>query len=333
MPLKTVGLPLFSLFFSLFAGMKLSVVIALMNEEENIPPLLQRVRQALSGIDYELILVDDGSTDRTVKRIREGMDERTRLIVFRKNYGQTQALSAGIHEASGEYIVTLDGDLQNDPSDIPMMLEQIQTGEWDLVAGRRKNRQDGFVLRKLPSRMANALIRMLTGVHISDYGCTLKIFTADLAKNLGLYGELHRFIPVLARLQGAVITETDVQHYPRTAGRSKYGIGRTFRVISDLMLMLFFQKYMQKPMHLFGTLGFLSFLAGIGINLYMLVEKLLGHDIWGRPLLLLGITLVLGGIQFIMIGFFAEIQMRTYYESQDKKPYRIRAVYSGKNPS
>jgi len=307
--------------------MKLSLVIALMNEEQNIQPLLERVRTAMAGHDYEVVLVDDGSWDSTVKMIRAHADERTTLIVFQKNYGQTQALSAGIDAAKGEYIVTLDGDLQNDPSDIPAMLHKIESEEWDLVAGRRKNRKDGFILRKLPSRLANALIRMLTGVYIADYGCSLKIFRADIAKNLGLYGELHRFIPVLAKLQGARITEMDVNHHPRTAGKSKYGIGRTFKVISDLMLMLFFQKYMQKPMHLFGTVGFLTFLAGVGINLYMLVEKILGRDIWGRPLLLLGITLVLGGIQLIMIGFFAEIQMRTYFESQSKKPYRIKSVY------
>lgn len=307
--------------------MKISVVIALMNEEENIPQLLLQVNKALAEMDYELILVDDGSTDQTVKKIKELADERVRLIIFRKNYGQTQALSAGIDAAKGDLIVTLDGDLQNDPNDIPSMLKMLDEGEWDMVAGRRKNRKDGFILRKIPSKIANALIRFLTGVYISDYGCSLKIFRADIAKNLGLYGELHRFIPVLAKLQGARITEMDVNHRPRTAGKSKYGIGRTFKVISDLMLMLFFQKYGQKPMHLFGTTGFIFFMSGLIINFYMLVEKVLGNDIWGRPLLLLGITLVLGGIQLIMFGFMAEIQMRTYFESQNKKPYQIKSIY------
>lgn len=307
--------------------MKISVVIALMNEEENIPTLLQQVNKALAEMDYELILVDDGSTDQTVKKIKELADERVRLIIFRKNYGQTQALSAGIDAATGDLIVTMDGDLQNDPNDIPSMLKMLEEGEWDMVAGRRKNRKDGFILRKIPSKIANALIRFLTGVYISDYGCSLKLFRADIAKNLGLYGELHRFIPVLAKLQGARITEMDVNHRPRIAGKSKYGIGRTFKVISDLMLMLFFQKYGQKPMHLFGTTGFIFFMSGLIINFYMLVVKVLGNDIWGRPLLLLGITLVLGGIQLIMFGFMAEIQMRTYFESQNKKPYQIKSIY------
>lgn len=309
---------------------KLSVVIALKNEEPNVVPLLEQLDGALEGIEHEIILVDDGSVDRTVKKIKECHHPRVRLIVLTKNYGQTQAMAAGIDLAQGEYIVTLDGDLQNDPGDIPMLLAKMEEGEADLIAGRRKNRQDGAVLRKFPSKIANAIIRMLTGVHVSDYGCSLKIFHAELAKNLGLYGELHRFIPVLAHLNGARIQEIDVNHRARVAGKSKYGIGRTFKVISDLMLVVFFQKYIQKPMHLFGTAGFLLTFAGIAINGYLLVEKILGHEIWGRPLLLLGLMLVLGGIQVITFGFIAEIQMRTYYESQNKKPYRIREVFQEK---
>lgn len=307
--------------------MKLSVVIALMNEEENVPALLEQVNAALTGIDFELILVDDGSADQTVKRVKELADERVKLIIFRKNYGQTQALSAGIDAANGDLIVTLDGDLQNDPADIKAMIRLMEEGDWDLVAGVRRNRKDGMFLRKVPSKIANAMIRRLTGVYLSDYGCSLKLFRADIAKNLGMYGELHRFIPVLAKIQGARMTEMDVNHRPRVAGTSKYGIGRTFKVISDLMLMLFFQKYVQKPMHLFGTTGFITFMTGVGINIYMLIEKIMGHEIWGRPLLLLGIMLVLGGIQLVMFGFIAEIQMRTYYESQHKKPYSIKSIY------
>ncbi|MFW5726940.1 MAG: glycosyltransferase family 2 protein [bacterium] len=313
--------------------MKLSLVITLYNEEENVKPLLEQVSKALEGYDYEVILVDDGSTDRTVWMVKRYANERVRLLVFNRNHGQTTAMSAGIHSAIGEYIVTMDGDLQNDPLDIPALLEKIENEGWGLVAGKRAKRKDGFILRKLPSKIANAIIRKLTGVHISDYGCSLKIFNSDIAHNLGLYGELHRFIPVLAKLQGASITEMDVRHHPRLHGKSKYGLGRTFRVISDLMLMLFFQKYVQKPMHLFGTMGILSFMAGALINLYLLVEKIMGNDIWGRPLLLLGVVLLIGGIQLITFGFMAELIMRTYFESQSKTPYRIREVFTGKATS
>jgi glycosyltransferase involved in cell wall biosynthesis len=305
---------------------EISLVIALKNEEDNVQPLILKVHEALQHIPYELILIDDGSTDKTVKKIKEVITSQIKLVVFRKNFGQTQAMKAGIDVAVGKYIVTMDGDLQNDPSDIPMMYQKLVDEDWDMVAGRRKNRKDGFFLRKLPSRIANYFIRNSTNVRISDYGCSLKIFKSDIAKNLGLYGELHRFIPVLAALQGATITEVDVAHHPRVAGKSKYGMGRTFKVISDLLLMVFFLKYAQKPMHLFGTMGFLTLLGGMGINIYMLAEKIMGKEIWGRPLLLLGILLVLGGIQLITIGILADIQMRTYYESQNKKTYSVRTI-------
>lgn len=311
---------------------KLSLVIGLLNEEENIKPLLEQTGAALAGIDYEVILVDDGSTDETVAEIRKRADERVKLIELSKNYGQSTAMAAGIDYATGEYVVTLDGDLQNDPADIPRMLEMIESGPWDMVAGNRANRQDGFILRKVPSKIANAIIRKLTGVYIKDYGCSLRIYKSRIAKNLGLYGELHRFIPVLAKLQGARITQTNVKHHARQFGTSKYGIGRTFRVISDLILILFFQKYMQRPMHIFGLGGFITFLAGMLINSYLAVEKILGHDIWGRPLLILGLMLTIGGIQLITIGLVVEIMMRTYYESQNKKTYQVREVYTGTNP-
>lgn len=309
--------------------MKISLVIPVMNEKENIQPLLSQIREALTGVDYEVILVDDGSSDGTPDEIRTYMDNRVRLIELMKNYGQSTAMAAGIDHASGEYIVTLDGDLQNDPGDIPMLLDKIEYEPWDMIAGNRANRQDGFVLRKFPSKIANSLIRSLTGVRIKDYGCTLKIFKSQIAKNLGLYGELHRFIPVLAALQGARITQVDVKHHARKFGKSKYGIGRTFRVMSDLVLMLFFQKYLQKPMHIFGLLGFAVFFIGVIINLYLAVLKIMGQDIWGKPLLMLGVMLVVGGIQFITIGIVIEVLIRTYYESQNKKAYQIREVVSG----
>jgi len=311
--------------------MKLSVVIPVMNEEDNIAPLFEAVREALKDIDYELIMVDDGSTDQTVEKMKELADERTKIIVLNRNFGQTTAMAAGIEEAQGELIVTLDGDLQNDPADIPMMIEKLEKEGWDLVAGRRAKRQDGMFLRKIPSKIANAIIRKTTKVYLRDYGCTLKIFKADVAKNLGLYGELHRFIPVLAKMYGAKITEVDVRHHPRIHGESKYGIGRTFRVVSDLLLMLFMQKYKTKPMHLFGTLGIPMLGVGLLIDAYLFILKLFGEDIGHRPLLTLGVMLTLGGIQLITTGFIAELIMRTYYESQNKKPYTIKEVFVGKS--
>ena len=298
-----------------------------MDEEDNIKPLLEAVRSALSGFDYEIILVDDGSSDFTKRRILEYADERTVLVELRKNYGQSTAMTAGIDHARGQYIAMIDGDLQNDPTDIPMMLELLKKEDWDVVAGNRKNRQDGMMLRKIPSKIANALIRRWTGVYIKDYGCTLKIFKKEIAEDLELYGELHRFIPVLAKLQGARITQVDVKHHPRKFGKSKYGINRTFKVLSDLVLMVFFRKYIQKPMHLFGTLGFISFGLGIIINLYLLIWKIMGHDIWGKPILILGLIFLLGGIQLITIGILAEIAIRTYFESQNKKTYKVRNLY------
>jgi glycosyltransferase involved in cell wall biosynthesis len=285
------------------------------------------VRTSLENFDYEVILVDDGSSDATRKRIVENADSRTVLVELRKNYGQSTAMTAGIDHATGTYVALLDGDLQNDPSDIPFMLELLKREDWDVVAGNRKNRKDGMVLRKIPSKIANALIRRMTGVYIKDYGCTLKIFRKEIAEDLGLYGELHRFIPVLAKLQGARITQVDVKHHPRKFGKSKYGIGRTFRVLSDLVLMVFFRRYMQKPMHLFGTIGFISLGFGLLINAYLLILKILGHDIWGKPMLILGLIFLLGGIQLITIGILAEIAVRTYYESQNKKTYQVRKVY------
>ncbi len=307
----------------------LSVVITVYNEEDNIQPLLKATYAALSGMDYEVILVEDGSTDRTVAEVKKYANTRTKLVIFNRNYGQTTALAAGIDQASGEYIATMDGDLQNDPTDLPGMLQKAIDEEWDVVAGRRANRKDGFVLRKIPSKIANWIIRNSTNVHLKDYGCTLRVYKAEIAQNMGLYGELHRFIPVLAKQEGAKMTEVDVKHHPRIHGTSKYGLSRTFKVMADLILMLFFQKYFQRPIHLFGGLGLLAFLLGGIINVYLLVLKILGEDIWGRPILILGFMLILGGIQLITTGIIAEIIVRTYFESQDKKTYRVKALYTG----
>lgn len=309
---------------------ELSVVITVLNERDNVQPLIAEIRKALYTLDYEVVFVDDGSDDGTQQEIVRNADDRIKLVDLRKNYGQSTAMTAGIDYTTGEYIALLDGDLQNDPNDIPAMLQKLKDEDWDVVAGNRANRQDGVFLRKIPSKIANALIRRLTGVYIKDYGCTLKIFRREIAENLGLYGELHRFIPVLAKLQGARITQVDVTHHARIHGKSKYGINRTFKVISDLILMVFFRKYIQKPMHLFGSIGFIALFLGIIINAYLLVLKILGHDIWGKPLLILGLIFLLGGIQLITLGILAEVTVRTYFESQNKKTYQVRKVYVGK---
>lgn len=305
---------------------KISLVITLYNEEDNIAPLLTAIDVALIDYRYEIILVDDGSTDNTVANIKRYAHPHARLVILARNFGQTAAMAAGIDLATGEYIVTLDGDLQNDPGDIPAMLDVLKSGNWDVVAGVRKQRQDGFLLRKLPSKLANYLIRNLTGVTMRDYGCTLKIFRPVVAKNLGLYGELHRFIPVLAVLNGARITDMNVRHHPRVYGKSKYGLGRAIKVLSDLFLLVFFQKYLRKPIHFFGPLGLGCLVLGIGITGYLGILKLLGEDVWGRPLLIAGTTLILGGIQFLTLGVMVELIMRTYYESQQKRTYTVREV-------
>lgn len=308
---------------------KISIIITVFNEEDNVLPLLNNLRNSLRSYDYEVIFVDDGSVDRTVKNIKDHADNFTTLIILNRNYGQTAAIAAGIEAADGDFIVTMDGDLQNDPKDIPAMLEKLKAGNWDIVAGNRKNRQDSMFLRKIPSKIANKLIRNFTGVTIRDYGCALKIFRKATAKNLGLYGEMHRFIPILAVLDGARVTDMDVVHHPRLHGKSKYGLGRTFRVLSDLFLLIFFQKFFKRPIHFFGPLGIISFFVGSSIALYFLVLKIMGEEIWGRPLLILGVTLILGGVQLLTLGIIAELIMRTYYESQHKKTYNIKEIYKG----
>jgi glycosyltransferase involved in cell wall biosynthesis len=306
---------------------KVSLVVCVFNEEENIEILAGQITGALKNMDYEVIFVDDGSTDKTKSKIKSLNDPRITLIELKKNYGQSSALAAGIEYAKGEFIVTMDGDLQNDPADIPKMIELAEKEDRDLVAGFRENRKD-HIFRKLPSRIANAIIRKTTNVKIKDYGCTLKVFRADLAKSLDLYGELHRFIPVLASFEGATITQIPVHHHPRIHGKSKYGMGRTLRVISDLILMLFMKRYLQRPMHLFGKAGVPIFIIGAIINIYFLVLKIMGQDIWGKPLLLLGILLVILGIQLITIGIIAELQVRTYFEAKNKKSYKIKSIHT-----
>ncbi|WP_024791212.1 glycosyltransferase family 2 protein [Lebetimonas sp. JS032] len=309
--------------------MKISVVVPLMNEEENIKYLIEEVDKALKDFDYELILVDDGSTDNTVEEIKKRMNDKTKLVILNRNYGQTSAMAAGIKVAGGDIIVTIDGDLQNDPNDIPMMIEKLNEG-YDVVAGIRAKRQDEPV-RKFLSKIANKIIRKITGVYITDYGCTLKVFKKDVAKNLQLYGELHRFIPILAKMYGAKITEVPVRHHERKFGKSKYGFNRIFKVISDLMYLVFMQRFGQKPMHFFGTIGFIMFSVGALIDLYLFILKLFGESIGNRPLLTVGTVSIIAGIQLITTGFLAEIMIRTYYESQNKKPYVIKEIINSKN--
>lgn len=304
----------------------LSVVVCVYNEEDNIKPLVEAIYNALTDIHFELIYVDDGSRDATVKNVKQEMRPGMQLIELQKNYGQSSALAAGIDHANGDYIVLMDGDLQNDPTDIPTMLDMVLQRNLDVLAGIRANRKDGFILRKLPSFIANKLIGRITGIDIKDAGCTLKVIKSDIAKRIGLYGELHRFIPLLTHLEGASIDQIEVKHHPRTSGDSKYGLSRTYKVLSDLILMVFFQRYLSKPMHLFGGIGILFTMAGVGINLYLLGLKLMGQDIWGKPLLILGLITFFGGLQFLTTGIIVEILMRVYYEGQEKKPYRLRKI-------
>lgn len=304
-----------------------SVVVPLYNEAENAPLLIQAVHDALKNYPYELILIDDFSTDATVKAVKDLAAPNVVLIELKKNYGQSSALMAGIDYASGDYIITMDGDMQNDPSDIPMMIEKLNSGGYDLVVGQRQKRQDNL-LRTFPSKVANFIIRTTTKLNVKDHGCALKVFTKDTAKELDLYGESHRFITLHAHMNGARIAEVPVKHHSRKFGVSKYGIGRTTKVINDLLLLLFNQKYLQKPIYLFGNIGILIFGLGMLINFYLLILKILGNSIGGRPLLILGILLVFVGIQFFTTGIIIDLLMKTYYESQKKRPFNIRKISS-----
>ena len=303
---------------------KLSIVVPLFNEEGNVVLLTQKIHESLVGYTYEIIYVDDFSTDQTRKRVAQMADEKVHLIELKKNYGQSLALAAGIDHASGEYIITMDGDLQNDPSDIPQMLEYAIDDEYDVVTGIRQKRKDSLV-KKIPSKIANFLVRRVTSLDIKDNGCALKVFTKDIAKELNLYGEMHRFITLLAHLEGAQIKQVPVKHHARNAGVSKYGLERVFKVVADMMLLLFIRKYLQRPIHLFGIFGVLLIIVGIFINIYLLIVKIgLGQDIGTRPLLIFGLMFILAGIQLFTIGIVLELLIRTYYESQQKRPYRIK---------
>ena len=307
----------------------LSLVIPVYDEEENLHPLHAAIREALDplGLHYEVVLVDDGSTDNTLAIAREvqSQDPRWVIVALRRNFGQTAALSAGFDHARGEVIVTLDGDLQNDPGDIPKLLELIK--EYDLVSGWRVDRQDPFLTRRLPSRFANWLISVVTGVKLHDYGCTLKAYRREVVKNLRLYGEMHRFIPAVASWMGVSIAEVKTRHSPRRFGRSKYGLGRIFRVLLDLLTVKFLLSYSTKPIQIFGSLGLLSTVVGGCIGLYLSFLKLMtGQKIGDRPLLLLSVLLVILGVQFVVLGLLGELLVRIYHESQGKPVYAVRQV-------
>lgn len=307
----------------------LSIVVPLYNEEDNVALLTQKIHESLVGYAYEIIYIDDFSTDKTRKTVKDLQDAKVHLIELKKNYGQSLALAAGLDYAKGEYIITMDGDLQNDPSDIPRMLKYAVADDYDVVTGIRQKRKDSQV-KKIPSKIANFLVRRVTKLDIKDNGCALKVFTRDIAKDLNLYGEMHRFINLLAYLEGAQIKQVPVKHHARHAGVSKYGLERVFKVVADMMLLLFIRKYFQRPIHLFGIFGFLLILIGIFINIYLLFVKIyLGQDIGTRPLLIFGLMFILAGIQLFTIGIVMELLIRTYYESQNKRPYRIKKVTVG----
>lgn len=309
---------------------ELSVVIPVRNESPNIKPLYDELTDALVrfGRSYELLMVDDGSTDGTFEELAalQVRDPRVRVIRFRRNFGQTAAFAAGFAHARGRLVVTADGDLQNDPRDIPAMVALIDQG-YDIVCGWRKDRRDAFLTRRLPSMVANRLISWATGVSLHDYGCSLKVFRSEVVKPLRLYGEMHRFLPAMASQLGVSIAEVVVNHRPRRAGRSKYGLSRIIRVLLDLATVKFLLSYSTRPLQIFGLLGLVTGGLGLLITGYLGYVRLFAHQgIADRPLLLLGVMLVFIGVQLVTFGLLAEVMARTYYESQNKPVYVIREV-------
>ena len=309
---------------------ELTIVIPIRNEAPALPELHRELTETLTawGRSYEIIIVDDGSADESFEILArlQAIDPRLRVIRFRRNFGQTAAFAAGFEHARGRVIVTSDGDLQNDPRDIPAMVDALERGA-DIVCGWRKNRKDAFVSRRLPSMIANRLISAATGVHLHDYGCSLKVFHAEVVKPLKLYGEMHRFLPAIASEQGVAIAEVVVNHRPRPHGRSKYGIGRTVRVILDLLTVKFLLSYSTRPLQIFGLIGFAMGMLGAGITGWLAYVRLLGQEsIANRPLLLFGILLVFTGVQLVTLGLLAELIARTYHESQNKPTYAIRQI-------
>lgn len=309
-------------------GVFLSVVTPVYNEEKNLPLFFDRLTAVLRqlGRSYEIIAVNDGSTDASLRVLRElsVSYQHTRVIEFQTNFGQTAALSAGIEEAQGEIIISIDSDLENDPKDLPRLLAKLEEG-YDVVSGWRKSRwQSAFFSRRLPSQIANWLISQMTGVYLHDYGCTLKAYRAEIVKGVRLYGEMHRFIPAYASWRGGRVTEISVNHEPRQHGKSNYGISRTLHVLLDLVVAVFMHRYMNRPIHFFGTWGFLSILAGVLIGFTIVCLRFFDIPPPVESLPILTALLVLVGAQLVLFGVMAEMLMRTYYESQNKRPYVIK---------
>ena len=309
-------------------SVELSIVVPIYNEEENVAALYESIREALAptSLEYELIFVDDGSSDASFRLLKgiADQDRRVKLLRFRRNFGQTAAMAAGFDAAAGSVIVPMDGDLQNDPADIPRLLAKLHEG-FDVVSGWRKERKDTFVTRKIPSMLANALISTQTGVHLHDYGCTLKAYRREVLDGINLYGEMHRFVPALASQVGAKVAELPVNHRPRLYGKSKYGISRTLRVVLDLMTVKFLLTYSTKPIQLFGKWGVYTLLAGClsgGATLYMKIFENMSMN--RNPLLILTAFLLFMGVQFIVLGLLGELNARTYFESQGKPIYVVR---------
>jgi glycosyltransferase involved in cell wall biosynthesis len=317
--------------------LSVSIVIPVYNEHANVDALVEQLSQVLdrSPRPVEVLLIDDGSTDGTVEKLLEipQRDPRFRIIIFRRNFGQTAAMSAGFDYAQGDVIVAMDGDLQNDPADLELLLGRIERDGYDIVSGWRKDRKDSLISRKLPSWIANWLIGKITGVRLHDYGCSLKAYRSEVLKNVRLYGEMHRFIPALASWGGAKITEVPVRHRARTGGVSKYGIGRTVRVLLDLMTVKFLLTFSTRPLQVFGLWGLGLFGVGSVVCLYLAVLKLFfNQGLADRPLLMLGVLMVLMGVQLISMGLLAEITVRTYHESQSKPTYVIREIRERSSP-
>ena len=310
--------------------MDLSLIIPIFNEEQNIRPLYAQLKEAVEGLglSYEIIAVDDGSSDRSFAILKElhAHDRHLKVVRFRRNFGQTAAFAAGFDHSKGKIVITMDADLQNDPADIPLLLDKVKEG-YDVVSGWRVNRQDPFLTRRLPSMIANWLISQVTGVHLHDYGCSLKAYRREVVKGVQLYGELHRFIPALSSWMGVTVAEVPVRHHPRRFGKSKYGISRTMRVLLDLITVRFLLSYSTRPIQIFGGLGLLASAIGFALGVYLtLVKIVMGQDIGNRPLLLLAVLLMLVGVQLVGMGLLGELVIRTYYEARGKAIYVVREV-------